>query len=183
MRNALACVSMAVVIVLAGGREVRAQGAPTAEGAIGYQYLRDDNTDIDFPFGWVASVAGNATSWLALVGEVSGSYKQYTAGAAELSLKLHSFAAGPKLMVTSNAPFAPFAQLLLGVSHGSADLGVPGASLVVRGTSFMSQFGVGVDLNMSPQRALRLELDGRQLRDEGNRGRQGRFVAALVFRN
>ena len=184
MRSAVTSVAIATALFLMmPARDARAQGAPTAEGSIGYAYLRDVDNDLSFPLGWVATLAGNATSWLGLVGEVGGSYKTFSEGDADLSLKLHTFAAGPRLMVTANSPVAPFAQLLFGVAHGSADLGVPGASLVVRGTGFLVQGGFGIDLNASPQRALRLQLDVRDLHDDGETNSQWRMAVSLVFRN
>jgi hypothetical protein len=182
MRIPMMCVALSAAILF-GASEARAQGSPTAEAALGYAYMYDDDLKEGFPFGWMASVAGNATSWLALVGEVGGSYKNYTSGAAELNLKVHTFLAGPRIGVTANSPISPFAQFLVGIAHGSADVGVPGVSVVVRGTSFAIQPGFGIDLNMSSRRALRLQLDIRGLRDDDRTSRQSRFVVAAVFRN
>jgi hypothetical protein len=183
MRNSMMCVAAVVAILFAGAKQARAQGAPTAEGALGYAYMHDEELSIGFPFGWMASVAGNATSWLALVGEVGGSYKKYTLGATELQLRVHTFTVGPRLTVTATSPIAPFAQLLFGIAHGSADFGAPGLNVVVSGTSFATQLGFGIDLNASPSRALRLQLDLRGLRDNDQTTGQWRLVAAAVFRN
>ena len=171
----------AAAIILLASSEARAQG-PAVEGALGYSFLSDRNTGIEFPFGWIASIGGNATNWLAFVGEVGGNYKQYTAGTAELSLKMHTFAAGPRLMVPATSPVAPYVQLLFGIAHGSADLGVPGASIVVRGTTFLSSLNAGVDFNASQRRAFRVEFAGRRLTDAEDSGRQWRVIAAFVFR-
>jgi hypothetical protein len=183
MRISLRCLVVAVAAGLTVAADARAQGGPTAEGAIGYAFLHDNSNDVNAPIGWMASVGGNLTRWLALVGEVGGNYKTWESGAAELTLNLHTFTAGPRLMVTSSSPVAPFAQILFGVAHASVDVGVPSASIVLRGSSFVSQFGFGLDFNASPQRALRLEVDVRQLRDDRRRADQWRLVGAFVFRN
>lgn len=173
----------ALAATLAGAGEAAAQATPTAEGAIGYAYLHDEELSLGFPVGWVASVAGNATSWLSLVGEVGGSYRNDTIGDADLKLRVHAFTAGPRLAVTSNAPISPFVQLLVGVAHGAVDVGVPGVGLVVRGTSLAVQPGIGINLNPSLRRALRLQFDRRGLRNEGRTRGQWRVVVAAVFRS
>jgi hypothetical protein len=183
MRISHACVTMATLFVVLSSSAVHAQGAPTAEGAFGYAFLHDNTTAVDAPIGWMASVAGNVTRWFALVGEVGGNYKTFESGAADLGLTLHTFTTGPRFTVPASSPVAPFAQLLVGIAHASADLSASNVSIVVRGTSFVSQLGLGVDFNPSPRRALRIELDVRELRDEGMTADQWRFAAAFVFRN
>jgi hypothetical protein len=173
----------AAALVTAGASSAYAQAGPTAEGTIGYVYMYDDQISVGFPVGWAASVAGNATSWLALVGEVSGSYKKYTAAGSELQLRIHTFTAGPRLTVPASVPIAPFAQMLFGIVHGAVDLGAPGISLVVSGTNFAVQTGLGVDLNFSPRRAIRVEVDRRDVNDDDRDKGQRRFAVSFVFRN
>lgn len=183
MRISRACLSIAVIVLLASSRDVLAQGAPTVEAAIGYAFMHDDDSSLDFPYGWIASVGGYATNWLMFVGEVGGSYRTQSSDLADITLKQHTFTTGPRFTVPAASRFAPFAQVLFGIAHGSLDVEVPGASFVARGTGFFMAPGAGIDVNLSSRRALRFEVDAGFARDEGDTRTQFRFVSAFVFRN
>jgi len=75
--------------------------------------------------GWYADVAGNLGQYLAVVGEVAGSYKSddesrviqgitYT-GSADLSI--HTFMGGLRVRYPQNPMIVPFGQILFGGSH------------------------------------------------------------------
>lgn len=183
MRISRACVSIAAVILIACTSDVRAQGAPAVEAAIGYAFLQDDDLSIDFPYGWITSVGGYATNWLMLVGEVGGSYGAQSSDLADVSLKRHTFTTGPRLTVPPSSRFAPFGQVLVGIAHGSLGVEIPGAEFVARGTNFIVTPGAGVDLNFSSRRALRVEIDAGFVYAGDDTRTQLRFVGAFVFRN
>ena len=183
MRISRACLTVAAIILLAGGRDARAQGAPTVEASIGYAFMHDEDSSLDFPYGWIASVGGYATNWLMFIGEVGGAYRTQSSGLADVTLKQHTFTTGPRFTVSATSRVAPFAQVLVGIAHGSLDVEVPGVSFVARGTSFIVSPGGGLDLNFSTRRALRFAVDAGFVRDEGDTRTQLRFVSAFVFRN
>jgi hypothetical protein len=183
MRISRACLSIAAIVLWASVRDVHAQGAPTIEGAIGYAFMHDQDSSLDFPYGWIASVGGYATNWLMLVGEVGGSYTTQSSDLVDVALKQHTFTTGPRLTVPAASRFAPFTQVLVGIAHGSLDVDVPGLNFVARGTNFIVSPGGGVDLNFSTRRALRFEVDARFVRDQGDTRTQLRFAGAFVFRN
>jgi hypothetical protein len=173
---------IAAIVMLTGARAVRAQGMPTAEGAIGYAFMHDNDSDLDFPFGWMASVAGYATNWLVFVGEIGGSYRQQTSAIGEVTIKQHMFVTGPRVTMPANSHVALYGQALFGIAHGSVDVAVPGA-VASRGTGFTIAPAAGVDFNFSSRRGLRFQVDSRSSRDEGETRRQLRFAAAFAFRN
>ena len=184
MRVFGARVAIATLFALsAGGGRAAAQTGLIAEAAIGYAYVSDDESSIEFPFGWMASVGGFVASWFAIVGEVTGSYRTLTVGITDVTLRQHAFTAGPRVTATAGTPIAPYGQILFGVAHGVANLSTIGSDLSLRGTSFIYQPGAGVDLNLSRNRAVRVEADFRQMRDEGRTPSQWRFASVFVFRN
>jgi hypothetical protein len=174
---------IAAIVVLAGARTVRAQGMPTAEGAIGYVFMHDNESALDFPYGWMASVAGYATNWLVFVGEVSGSYRQQTSARGGVSVRQHTFITGPRITTSPKSRVALFGQALFGIAHGAVDLAVPGEDLVERGTGFMIAPAAGLDVNFSSRRGLRLQFGSGTAREEGQTRRQWTVAVAFVFRN
>lgn len=162
--------------------EGRAQSGPTADFALGYVYMHDNDLSTDFPAGWMVSAAGHVTSWFALVGEVSGSYKTYNLPSADVSLSLHTFSFGPRFGVTEQSPISPFLQVLFGVGHGSAGISTSNVGVVFTGNDFLVQPGVGIDFNTSRNMGLRLEGDVRVLQASGASHGEWRLVGALVFK-
>ena len=174
---------IAAMVLLAGARTVRAQGMSTAEGAIGYVFMHDNESALDFPYGWMASVGGFATNWLVFVGEVSGSYRQQTSPRGGVSVRQHTFVTGPRVTTAPKSRAALFAQALFGIAHGAVDLEVPGEDLVARGTGFMIAPAGGIDFNFSSRRGVRLQFGSGMAREEGQTRRQWNVAAAFVFRN
>lgn len=182
MRGLRPCV-IAAIVLLAGARAVRAQGMPTAEGALGYAFMHDNDSSLDFPFGWIASVAGYATNWLVFVGEIGGSYRQQSSAIGDVTVKQHTFVTGPRFTMSARSRVALFGQALFGIAHGAVEVDVLGDDRAVRGTGFMMAPAAGVDFNFSSRRSLRFQVDSRSSRDEGETRRQLRFAAAFAFRN
>ncbi len=175
-------VATIVATFSAGVATARAQ-TPKAEFAVGYAYLHDDGLDDGLPVGWMASAAGNLTSWFGVVGEVGGNYKSYESSpSVNVSVRVHSFLFGPRLSLTSRSPIAPFVQLLFGAVHGAVDVGAPNVNLIFSGTEFAYQPGIGLDLNTSPNFGLRFEADSRRINSDDGDHREWRLVGALVFR-
>lgn len=171
-------------VVLALARPAAAQGTPTFEFAVGYQYMHDTNSSIDFTRGWAASVGANVSSWFAIVGEVGGSYETVaSAGRADLTVNEYTFLGGPKVTGSSRSPVAPFVQILFGAARGTLSLAGAGSSLSVSQNHFAVQPGAGIDLNPSPRFGVRIQADGRSVQTDSDAVGQWRILAAVVFRN
>lgn len=171
------------VVLTLLARPARAQGAPSAEFAFGYQYMHDNHASLDFPRGWMFSAGGDVVSWFGLVGEIAGSTKDLgSVGGTSVDVSLYTFMGGPKFTVTSRSPVAPFAQILFGAAHGTLSAGSPAASLALSGTNFAVQPGAGVDFNFSPSVGIRGEVDGRTIYGADNTLGQWRVIGAVVFR-
>jgi len=161
----------------------QAQDAPKFEFAVGYQYLHDNNSSQDLPKGWMFSVGADVASWFALIGEVSGSSKTLASvGATDVKLSEFTFLGGPKITASSNAPVAPFVQVLFGVAHGTLSVGQSSSNLSVSGNQFAVQPGAGLDFNPSPRFGIRVEADARAINGETDTVGQWRIIGAVVFR-
>lgn len=182
MRSVIFSSLVLAALTVFPARTASAQSAPKADFAFGYAYLHDNDSDIGFPSGWMASVAGNATSWFAVVAEIGGSQRTYSVPNRELKLGVTTFLFGPRFGVTSRSPVAPFGELLFGVAHGKVDIGAPNVNLLVTGNNFAVQGGVGLDLNASRNVGARFEADSRSVESNGVSHKQWRLVAALVLR-
>lgn len=172
------CLAILVSVAASAG----AQEPKKGEFVIGYAIMHDNDLATTFPAGWMASIGGKLNDWFGVVGEVGGNYKTISDGAANVSVRVHTFMVGPRFSATSTAVVSPFVQLLFGAAKGSLDVSVPNVNLTVSGTNFATQGGAGIDLNFSPGVGLRLEGDLREIHANGSNHSEGRFVTALVFR-
>jgi hypothetical protein len=171
-------------ILIGFAQPADAQGTPKFELGVGYQYMHDNNTSLDFTKGWVVSVGADVVSWFGLVGEFGGSYNTLASvGSTSVSVSEYTFLGGPKFTVTSKSPVAPFAQILFGGANGSIDYSQPNLSLSASQTYFAVQPGAGIDFNPAPGFGFRFEVDARTLHrsDMDNVG-QWRMIGAIVFR-
>ena len=145
-------ISTVLLALLVFPAPAHAQDAPKFEFAVGYQYLHDNNSSQDLPKGWMLSAGADLASWFSLIGEISGSSKTLASvNATDVNLSEYTYLGGPKFTVTSNAPVAPFVQVLFGVAHGSLSVGRSSSNLSVSGNQFAVQPGAGLDFNPSPQ--------------------------------
>lgn len=141
---------------------------PAFEVAGGYSYLRHFNDTVDDTNlnGWFASVAGNLSSGLAIVGEVDGNYKD--------SLNLYSFMAGPRVASHKNAALTPWVQVLVGGARSSVD------GFDVSSTEFALQPGAGVDFWVAPKVGVRVGADYRRIFGDAD-ANEFRFTAGVVL--
>jgi hypothetical protein len=68
------------------------------------------------------------------------------------------------------------------VAHGTLSVGSSSANLSVSGTHFAVQPGAGIDFNPSPRFGIRLEADGRGIKNDNDTVGQWRIIGAVVFR-
>src|SRR5215510_5255099 len=111
---------------------VAAQSTPKVELSGGYQFLNFslDGENQSMPAGWYFDVAGNLTPMLGVVFQVGGNYKTIdesvalggVTARATADLRVHEFLGGVRLNLRSSPAIVPFAQVLAGGIHGSADV-------------------------------------------------------------
>ena len=155
----------------------QAQGTSWYDIAGGYSYLHDQDISENLSKGWVVSVGGRVMKWLDAVGEVGGNHKTLSIPGDPPKIRVLTLMGGPRLTGPGYRRLTPFGQVLVGAAW--ARTSVLGAGDSVR--DFAYQPGVGVDWNLVPRVAVRLEGDYRIVRAEGSNSKEPRFVAAAVF--
>lgn len=198
-------VSALVTVCLAAPRpavaqEVGAMPIPLVEVSAGYTFMRDlAGSDTNFPAGWVFSAALNTSTWLGLVGEVTGSYKNdlnftfpsdtstYTTLSQDLSV--YTYMAGPRFFKKTGR-VVPFAQVLAGVAtmrdavKFTPDISGLGEHSSSR-TDFAFQPGGGLTIFLSENVGVRLAGDFRCIvdfdEDENDYNNQFRIVSGFTF--
>jgi opacity protein-like surface antigen len=139
--------------------------------------MRDQDISQNLPAGWVASVAGNITSWLGLVGEVGGHRKTLSIPGDPPTLSVFTFMGGPRFTARAVRPVTPFAQVLFGSARARSTVLDVGDTV----TDFAYQPGGGVDVTLTRNVAIRLEGDYRIIRADGSNSKESRFVSAAVI--
>jgi opacity protein-like surface antigen len=194
--RALLCIAMLFGYSTAS----HAQSAPTGEFSVGWRLLNipdafgEDSQTL--PLGWYADVAGNLSRSLAVVGEVSGNYKDFdestTVGATTVnvsaSLNVHTFLGGVRFNARQNPSFTPFAQALFGLARLGGDAEIQttiagrtfSASQSVSDSDFAFDASGGVNINLSD--ALAARVSAGYLRVGGSDGGNAfRFGVGVVF--
>jgi hypothetical protein len=147
--------------------------------------------------GWTGSVAVNATSWFAVVADVSSLYATptRTIGVTPVTVDMHehNYLFGPRFSA-HYGPCTIFAHGLFGEAHASVLVKVPEATPIdIVDTRLAMLVGAGVDLTVYRRHgqskgarrelALRLgEVDWLRTNFIGNRQNNVRLSAGLVFR-
>ncbi|MDH4065296.1 MAG: porin family protein [Acidobacteriota bacterium] len=181
MRTALSVAALALCLSLpASAQDI----TPAVDVSGGYSFLRHQERDEvggeatgqNF-HGWVASVAGNLTRWLGLVGEVGGNYKTLGFDGTDVSFSVHSFMGGMRFSARPPGHITPFGQFLVGAVRGSVSaLGVSGST-----TEFGAQGGGGVDFWIRPKFGIRVGADYRRIFPKEEKGLdEFRFYAGVV---
>jgi hypothetical protein len=171
---------VALLLVVVSGPAM-AQVTPAVEIGLGYAYLRDDEIDESFPLGWYADVAGNLTSSLGLVGELSGSYKTIDSGIGDdtldIHLSVHSAMGG--LRLTHRGDGANFyLQVLAGAAKAKATFLEESDSV----TDFALQPGVGMEFGTGGSVGFRVGADYRRVFSDPEGINQWRATAGFVIR-
>lgn len=156
---------IALAVVVAAPRHAAAQDERRVEFAGGYSLMRDYDGDVTFPRGWFASVAADIAGPLALVGDVSGSYKSMGGLDIEMSLKNHTFLGGPRLAWRANRVW-PYVQMLFGATRFSTTYTLPGERLSDAQNHFALVPGGGIDIPFSSRGAIRVGANFRLIRSE-----------------
>ena len=123
------------IVVLAAALPASAQNAGVGDFSAGWRLLRAMDAGIDggsetLPAGWYADVAVNLDDAFAIVGDVAGAYKSIEGSetaigvtvSSKASINIHTVMGGLRYSVRQRPRVVPFAQVLFGLAHGSADL-------------------------------------------------------------
>ena len=166
-----------LVGVLVTPLAAQAQDTPRLEVAAGYAFLRDQDTALNFPVGWVASASGKITSSLGIVGAAGGSYKTLSIPGDHPKLRVYAFMGGPRYTVRAKSKMPLFGQVLFGSARASSRVSGVGDSV----RDFAYQPGGGVDLRVRSNMGVQLEGDYRIIRSHGSNSKEPRFVTAIVL--
>lgn len=180
----------------AAAQEVGAMPIPLVEVSAGYTFMRDYGGPggLNYPAGWVFSGAFNPTTWLGIVGEVTGAYKNdlnFTGPFETLSrdMRFYTFMAGPRIFEKAGR-VVPFAQVLVGAAHRRSETTfIPdprGLGEISYGTTdFAIQPGGGLTVLLTEHVGVRLAADYRLIVDfdeDGNDyNHQFRVVSGFTF--
>jgi len=151
--------------------------------------------------GWEGAFAYNPAKWLSLVADFSGAY-----GSANISVLLPSpFPSCPPFCPSSTTTFSPstriytylfgvnvpyrkrqkitpFAQALFGRAHAGGTVGTLPQQFTETDTKLAVALGVGVDYQIRPRLAWRLQADYLQTRVFSNTEDNYRISTGIVFR-
>ncbi len=168
----LAAVSL-VTICLVGlypARSAQAQGTPSIELSVGL--------NVPIPTTWYGSVTKNLTDSVGVVGEVTG---HESVGIPGLTLRTHSFLAGPRFAGGRTGSLVPFAQMLFGAVRISSRVDVLGLVVNTSQTEFALQPGAGVDMMLTDRVGVRLQGDYRRILAGTGGASDFRFAVGAVF--
>jgi hypothetical protein len=180
---------IALVLVVAVPRQAAAQDERRVELAGGYSLMRDYDGDATFPRGWFASVAADVAGPLALVGDVSGSYKSMRGLDVNMSTNIHTFMGGPRLVWRASR-VAPYLQMLFGAARFSTTYTLPEERLSDAQNYFVMAPGGGIDIPFSGRGAVRVGANIRLIRSEMSTPtgsepftyREFQFITGVVIR-
>jgi hypothetical protein len=181
----LLVVSAVAAMMLTVAVPVTAQDAPRVEVSAGYNFLHidiDEDEDpeelANLPVGWYADVAGNITSTIGVVGQITGNYKTLDIGfGEEADLSIHTFMGGIRAGGGAS-DVRPFGQVLFGVANSRFSSDEFDIDESENDTAL--QLGAGVNL-MSGGVGLRLGADYIRVFGEDQGTNVFRFGVGVVF--
>jgi hypothetical protein len=167
---------------------VKAQEAPKVEVSVGYNFLHldidpdeGDPEDLaNFPVGWYADLAGNLTSTLGIVGQITGNYKSLDLGfGIDADTRIHTFMGGVRAGGgASNV--RPFGQVLFGVAHAKFSTDDLVGDFEESSTDPALQLGAGVNV-MSGSVGVRLGADYIRVFADDEGSNVFRFAVGIAF--
>ena len=162
-----------ILLFLASSLAVAAQDFPKAELFGGYQYTRQNSTNLS---GWDANFTGNYNRWFGLTGDFSGAYNSR----AGVDFRSYTFAFGPTVAARSNGMLTPFAHVLLGGVHQVA---AAGSSTLGTATGFAFIAGGGLDAKITSHLAARVaQIDYMSFHLSGSSANIFRYSGGIVVR-
>lgn len=149
MRRAVSLSGLVVLLSLPAA----AQDTPSAEVFGGYSYSSlETGSGLDRLSlnGWNASVSGNVSRWLGVVGDVSGHYGSQ----ASVNRNIHSFLFGPRFSYREKGRITPFVHALFGTARAHRESSGTGPAQTE--TKFSMALGGGLDVHATDSLALRI---------------------------
>lgn len=105
--------------------------------------------------------------------------------AFELKTRVYNFLAGPEFKARNSTRFTPFAHVLGGVAHTSANFTTPGPTFNLlfkkSDNSFAMALGGGLDIRASKRVSFRAMMDYNPVFVDGDRRDLGRFSLGVLF--
>ena len=152
---------------------------PRWETSLGWSFLRvsDELVPFNSAVGWNVSVAGNASPWLGIVGDVTGNYKSESTVSGDTGMTILAFTGGPRFSARTSSSAVPFAEFLVGFTRTGLDTARVGQG----STEFTIQPGGGVDIG-NERVAARLSFAWRRVFYEGDPTNMFRFLGGVVIR-
>jgi hypothetical protein len=169
--------------------------------SVGWRLLHFTEAGVDgegetMPAGWYGDVAYDVDELISLVGDVSGAYKSTsfeetvlnTTVSREANIKIHTFMGGLRFTARQMA-MRPFAQVLFGAAHTSADAdetvtrpGLPTISRQISDSSSELAFDVGGGFSFPATENLDMRVGASYLRIGGDGGGNGfRLSLGAIF--
>ena len=130
------------------------------------------------PDGFEISVIRNFTRYIGLAGDFSAHFKNISERGLvtncnptcvtatqdfQLKTRVYNFLAGPEFKARNSTRFTPFAHVLVGAGHTSANFTTPGPaftlSLKSSDTSFAMALGGGLDIRATKRASVRAQMD------------------------
>jgi opacity protein-like surface antigen len=130
--------------------------------------------------GWNAGAAVNATCWLGLVGDISGTYGTPVVSGNNITSHVYNYVFGPRINLRNSTRFTPFAEALFGASHQS--LLSNSAGLNTSFNQFAMALGGGVDVGITKHVAIRGRGDYVLTDSHGVSQNNASVSAGLVWR-
>ncbi|HYL12945.1 MAG TPA: outer membrane beta-barrel protein [Terriglobales bacterium] len=180
-----------------------AQIVPSGNVYLGYSYVRADlsttrplassfsNSNLN---GWNGSLEFKFIPWIGGVADFGGTYgtsrvtppceaiPSPPCGPFDVHAHVYTFLFGPRVSV-SLSRFTPFAHVLLGAGHISADGSIPGdGNLSTSETSFTTAVGGGLDYKLIKGVAWRFQGDDLHTRFFNSSQNNLRLATGIVFR-
>jgi opacity protein-like surface antigen len=152
-------VVVCLLALTAIGTAARAQETSKFDVFAGYSYVRANPSTSGVDgfnlHGGSASIAYNATDWLAAVADFGGYHSSDILGTG-VDGTLSTYLFGPRVSYRRHARVTPFGQVLFGVAH----IGDSGLGFSASNNSFAMSVGGGVDLKLSKHFSVRpVQLD------------------------
>lgn len=148
---------------------------PRLELSGGYSYLRSDERN---RHGWIGSAAWSLSERFGVEAELAGHYSSLDA----VSLRTHSFLAGPRFVPFRRRTLTPFLHVLAGAVRSTQSFDVLGVTVSESQADVGGVAGLGVDYRLGERLAVRVQGDLRLVRADGKTEHDPRASAGVVLR-
>jgi hypothetical protein len=163
---------IAAAMYLASARPASAQTVSRWDLFGAYAYVRDYTEELDLPAGWTAGGSTRLNRWLSIAAEAGGSHKTVPLIGGDVRISQYSVMAGARASLAVGR-LVEFAQIVVGPVHARGNA----FDIETRDTHVAGQAGIGLDLALNQQLAVRVQFDLRALPTS----HQFRTIAGIVY--